>query len=336
MASTLTRKERAAKSTEFMRAAEDIVYVAYCGTAPKFWDAAHLMTSEFTQLADDSQFAMAAPSDVRREFRCKLLGDRVGGKLGSVLRTVRRATFFDVRKAMMLNMTWEARQRGSMSQTAPYFICDNLMFNRDGDWRDWVRQIVMWNDDSLPVIVSDSVRLLNERKVAKWMSSGSDLENSLSRFGGRFLHGRPLLSGYGDVSTGVLPFVLGFEFSRHFNWSVGFRVNGGPQLILDCSPVTVRDLLCLRDVPEGKKRRDALLHVVSRHCRRPAADELAEATIEVREHLRGSRTAEFGELQFEVRESEEDRERIELAKERTNALRQLPKTKSRSAGNPNT
>jgi len=56
-------------------------------------------------------------------------------------------------------------------------------------------------------------------------------------------------------------------------------------LTYNCDSVAVKDVFRFRDIPDGKKRRDALLHWVSGHYRKYREDP--EAEMWVRDHIRG-------------------------------------------------
>ncbi len=75
------------------------------------------------------------------------------------------------------------------------------------------------------------------------------------------------------------------EWSRRMCWSIEFRVPGAPAVRAITDPLGVRELLRMRDVPDGKSRRDALRHWVKEHWRQNRKDEDLEHR--VREHLRG-------------------------------------------------
>jgi len=52
----------------------------------------------------------------------------------------------------------------------------------------------------------------------------------------------------------------------------------------------------------GKTRRDALLHWVGSHNKKAGGSD-ADATVEIKEYLRGKREAVFGDLKIEIIEN---------------------------------
>lgn len=76
------------------------------------------------------------------------------------------------------------------------------------------------------------------------------------------------------------------EWSRRTLWSVSFRIGESPSLTISTDPVGVREMLRMRDVPDGKTRREALRHWVREHTRKNRRDDAVES--QVRAHLRGS------------------------------------------------
>ncbi len=78
---------------------------------------------------------------------------------------------------------------------------------------------------------------------------------------------------------------LGAAATVNTRWTVEIGVDGR-SILLVTDPRGLLAAMALRDVPEGKKRRDALLHWVSSHWRK---NQTGEPNIHVREHKRGKR-----------------------------------------------
>lgn len=81
---------------------------------------------------------------------------------------------------------------------------------------------------------------------------------------------------------------LGLQFTRQYQWFVGFRRPGALEIQLPTDPTGVRALFRLRDVPDDRSRRAALRHWVSAHWRRRRVSD--DDLVYVRRHLRGATT----------------------------------------------
>lgn len=93
---------------------------------------------------------------------------------------------------------------------------------------------------------------------------------------------------------------------RHSAYVHDFAHGGGwsrlPYMPTDA--IGAREFLRNRDAPEHG-RRPSLLHWVRDHCRKRRKDD-PDASVEVRQHLRGQRTCEYNGLQVRVSESVSD------------------------------
>lgn len=94
-----------------------------------------------------------------------------------------------------------------------------------------------------------------------------------------------------------------------------------PGLALITDATGIKDLLRFRNVPEGKKRRDALLHWVAEHWRQSRVDPDVEHY--VRKHLRGARACTHGNYSIEVQASREDKLENLLAERQREVMRRL-------------
>jgi hypothetical protein len=99
-------------------------------------------------------------------------------------------------------------------------------------------------------------------------------------------------------------FACASAWAEENEWAVRFGLPGAPRLALVADPVACRDLLRLRDKPEGRDRRAALLHWVRRHWRRGRRDP--EAEHQVRAHLRGADTCSWFGLDCQIVPSKPD------------------------------
>lgn len=125
---------------------------------------------------------------------------------------------------------------------------------------------------------------------------------------------------------------LGCVFMEPAFWVARVALDSAPPLSLITDPTGVKELWKFRDIPEGAKRRSALLHWVSDHWRMDRHDPDVE--VYVRKHLRGCRSFAHGDLVVDVQESREDRAAIhEAIRERTAARTTgRDRRKRRSAG----
>lgn len=95
--------------------------------------------------------------------------------------------------------------------------------------------------------------------------------------------------------------MAGIQAGLSCSWILSLRLDSSPLLRMHSSPSLICKFLAIRDIPDGKKRRSALLHWVSAHQRRPvvSADD-EDAAIEVRRYLRGAREATYGAMRFDI------------------------------------
>lgn len=77
-----------------------------------------------------------------------------------------------------------------------------------------------------------------------------------------------------------------FEWAKRTCWSVKFSLPQSPSVSIPTDPTGVKELLRMRDVPDGKSRREALKHWVKEHFRKNRNDPSVEHS--VRAHLRGA------------------------------------------------
>lgn len=98
-------------------------------------------------------------------------------------------------------------------------------------------------------------------------------------------------SAVDDEFYSVAKMAMSVQFTREHEWRVNLGVNGGASLALQTDPEGVLAAFRMRDVPDGKKRREALIHWVREHWRQRRRGGESK----VREHLRGqTRFSWFG------------------------------------------
>jgi hypothetical protein len=111
-----------------------------------------------------------------------------------------------------------------------------------------------------------------------------------------------------------IAFYIGILCSVAFKerWKVEIRLAPNlPSVSFFTDPTGIKETFKFRDVPEGKARRDALLHWVSEHWRRTRDDPEVEAY--VREHLRGQDYFTWHDMEVKIRLPEQDIARHEAA-----------------------
>lgn len=112
----------------------------------------------------------------------------------------------------------------------------------------------------------------------------------------------------------------GIAFTRELFWAVHLGFVGQPMTLrIPTDPVGASEVFRLRDIPEGKARRQALMHWVSAHSRQSRKDPNLE--IQVRKHLRGGQEFVWNDLWCRIEpnlsDAIESRQEWRLQKEAT-------------------
>jgi len=97
---------------------------------------------------------------------------------------------------------------------------------------------------------------------------------------------------------GQVQMALGLQFLHESQWRVYFARNGAPGVTIPTDAVGVERLIGSRDLPEGRKKRQALRHWVDEHWRQNRSDPLVEH--KVRSHLRGAQDFIWNDLTCHV------------------------------------
>jgi hypothetical protein len=118
-----------------------------------------------------------------------------------------------------------------------------------------------------------SREIANAKMFLSWRG---DRWVALCRNGAAFAGG-----GYGDKFA----WIRGCEFADRYDWRVRFRGRSRRWLTVGTTPEISRQVFRLRDIPDGKRRRAALLNWVNDYSRR---SRVAEEPHTVSGHLRGS------------------------------------------------
>lgn len=107
---------------------------------------------------------------------------------------------------------------------------------------------------------------------------------------------------------------------RHrYEWAVNIGFENSPSVRIVTDPTGMKDLFRLRDVPDGRDRRDALMTWVSDHWREDRHDPDVE--VYVRKHLRGFTKFEWRGMQCEVKPSRFDLEQRDKFIQEREAMR---------------
>jgi len=102
--------------------------------------------------------------------------------------------------------------------------------------------------------------------------------------------------------------LLGIQFTNRYDWVVQLGYPDRMKINFITNPSSIRDLFKLRDVPEGKKRRESLRNWVSEHKRKRSTIE--EDTIYVKKHLRGATSFSWDGLEGVIYPAQFDQELV--------------------------
>jgi hypothetical protein len=125
--------------------------------------------------------------------------------------------------------------------------------------------------------------------------------------------------------------LLSFAASEPAYWLAKIKMEDClPGLALMTDPIGIRELLRFRNIPEGKRRRDALLHWVADHWRKDRNDP--ETELYVRKHLRGAEKCTYKNYAIDVKASREDSiDELEAKREREAMRGKKPRPDRRPA-----
>lgn len=126
----------------------------------------------------------------------------------------------------------------------------------------------------------------------------------------------------------LAPFLCGLAQSIGSYWLVRTRFDSVcPSLTLLTDPTGVKEFWKLRDIPEGKKRRSALLHWVGEHWRQMRNDPDVETF--VRSHMRGQEELTQGRFSAKITPSVRDTIDEERKKQAREDMRKRKEDKRR-------
>lgn len=101
----------------------------------------------------------------------------------------------------------------------------------------------------------------------------------------------------------VATMCCGIEFTNRYQWFLEIGYKDTKSIKVPCSIDALQEIFKLRDIADGKKRRDALRNWVCEHIRRTETRET-----KVRAHLRGSMNFTAGEWSFKIHPSRYDKQ----------------------------
>lgn len=118
-----------------------------------------------------------------------------------------------------------------------------------------------------------------------------------SYLGGNWVHAEK------EVSTKSSSFFRGnvaiaVALRQRYEWAVSIGFSNSPSVRIVTDPTGMKDLFRLRDVPDGRNRRDALMTWVSDHWRKDRRDPDVETY--VRKHMRGSAKFDWRGMECEI------------------------------------
>lgn len=277
----------AVESKSFMRLAEMFLTRAHCSLHPTIWDGSLLGVEETEGLQSGDgperrflSYSPAVPNHCGWDMSLKIVNEVSHGfrcvsveNLGAQQRQLLfhkhpdiQARFDSIHAECCWTLRWS-----DLNNSGDMVHDAQYSFGWSGRF-EYLGEVFFGNKHSLPRRISTATAKKNLKLVTdKW-----------------------------------LPFACGLKVGLPTWWKIAMRVANGPRMVVLTDPVYCRRLLALRDIPDGKKRRDALLHWVCEHTRQgrnASASDCKAAAIDVRRHLRGQRAAACGEFQFEITES---------------------------------
>lgn len=115
-----------------------------------------------------------------------------------------------------------------------------------------------------------------------------------------------------EVSTKSSSFFRGnvaiaVALKQRYEWAVNIGFGKSPTVRIVTDPTGMKDLFRLRDVADGRNRKDALMTWVSDHWRKERYDPDVETY--VRKHLRGSTTFDWRGMECEIKPARFDIEK---------------------------
>ena len=115
----------------------------------------------------------------------------------------------------------------------------------------------------------------------------------------------------GSIYNKDLFIATSIAFTIRYEWQVRFGLEGGLSMSYPSDRESIGEVFRLRDVPEGRHRRSAILQLITQHWKRSRSQAPTEdPQVFVREHLRGQTKFSWNGLTCEVIPPKYDVERI--------------------------
>lgn len=105
-----------------------------------------------------------------------------------------------------------------------------------------------------------------------------------------------------DANTSI-QLGLGIQFASQYDWHVYLKEDNNIGITLPTTPEGSKEIFKLRDVPEGKKRRESLRNWISEHCRSNPSSEYDK--VFVRKHMRGAMEFKWNGLYCKILPSQD-------------------------------
>jgi hypothetical protein len=117
--------------------------------------------------------------------------------------------------------------------------------------------------------------------------------------GGRWVEASPSRNGNFSLGDGLnASMAVSIAFRQRYEWAVALGLDGSPSVRFSTDPTGMKEAFRVRDLPEGRDRRDALINWVGDHWRQNRADPDVE--VYVRKHLRGSESFSWKGMSAEI------------------------------------
>jgi hypothetical protein len=88
------------------------------------------------------------------------------------------------------------------------------------------------------------------------------------------------------TGAGLVSLAIAVALRQRYEWAVSLGLENSPSIRFATDPTGIKDIFRIRDLPEGKDRRAALMTWISDHWRQDRRDP--EIELYVRNHLRGA------------------------------------------------
>lgn len=162
----------------------------------------------------------------------------------------------------------------------------------------------------------------------------------LSYLGGKWpdAQGRVMYEGKAEIPVreGVVAdnlevgnLAIALALRQRYEWAVNIGFEKSPSVRIVTDPTGMKELFRLRDVADGRNRKDALMTWVSDHWRKNRHD--SDVEVYVRKHLRGERKFEWRGMECEIVPSQFDLEHRDRLIAEREALRRAGADKRQTA-----